>query len=120
MFRNPRPRYRFRMRRNDARDRLAVLLARQRQDRTVSRVAGLGTVTTGRAATSEARRQRTGAHLADRGDLAEQVRAALFQGGNLFIGQHRGPLSPTAIFTDSYRLRPRLRFTTLTDTSSFS
>ena len=109
MFRDPRPGLRFGGRRNDARDRLAVLLARQRQDRTVPRVARLGAVTTRRAASSEAHGQRTGAHLADRGDLAEQVRAALFQSGDLFIpfiGQHRGPPSLTAIFTVSYRFDP--------------
>ena len=75
--------------RDDACDRLASLLAGQGQDRTVPGVAWLGAMTPGLAAGSEALGQRTGAHLADGGELTAKVCVLPFKRRNLFIGHDR-------------------------------
>ena len=85
----PRLRLRPGLGRDDACDRLASPLARQGQNRTVPGVAWLGAMTPGLAAWSEALGQRTGAHLADGGELTAKVCVLPFKGRNLFIGHGR-------------------------------
>ena len=52
-------------------------------------IAWLGAMTPGLAAGSEAFGQRTGAHLADGGELTAKVCVLAFQRRNLFIGNDR-------------------------------
>ena len=102
----PRLRLRLGVGRDDACDRLAGLLARQRQDRTVPGVAWLGAMTPGLAAGAEAFGQRTGAHLADGGELTAKVCVLAFQRRNLFIGHDRVLVLTVHPLTDCRPIKP--------------